>query len=171
MRAGIDVYSSRGTFEALGATRSRRAKIVPCYVGITNKTFDSYAFPIIHDAKEPFGYIVRDVSTNEYLFFAPDAGFIKQRFALKFSIIAIECSFDIKILQHRVDTQDINEGLAKRLLNSHMEKRVTLNYLTEFCDLSRCREIHLLHLSRGNIDAEKTCKEVEDKLFIETIIK
>lgn len=170
MRAGIDVYSSAGTFGALGIEKNRRAKAIPAYAGITNKFFDSYAFPIIHDAAEPFGYIVREVSTNEYLLFVPDSGFIKQRFNIPFTIIALECSYDIKILEHRVDTNDINETLAKRLLNSHAEKQTTMNYLAEFCDLSKCQSIHLLHLSRGNIDAEKTRKEVEDKFFIKTVI-
>lgn len=170
MRAGIDVYSSVGTFGALRVDSNRRAKALPVYTGITNKTFDSYAFPIIHDAVEPFGYVVREVSTNEYLLFVPDSGFIKQRFAIPFTIIALECSYDIEILQHRVDTQDINETLAKRLLDSHAEKQTTMKYLADFCDLSRCQSIHLLHLSRGNIDAEKTRKEVEDKFFIKTVI-
>jgi len=170
MRAGIDVYASAGTFEALGVEKNRRAKVIVVYAGITNKAFDGYAFPIIHDAVEPFGYIVREVGTNEYLLFVPDSGFIKQRFNIKFSIIAIECSYDINILQHRVDTQDINETLAKRLLMSHMEKQVTMKYLADFCDLSKCREIHLLHMSGDNINRLRTKKEFEERFFIETFV-
>ena len=171
MRAGIDVYSSAGTFDVVGIKNHRRGKVITAYAGVTNKHFDCYAFPIIHDAKEPFGYIVREVSTNEYLFFCPDSGFIKQRFGLKFSIIAIECSYDINILQNRVDTQDINEALAKRLLDSHAEKQTTMNYLAEFCDLSKCRQIHLLHMSGDTIDKKQTKKEFEKRFFIETVIK
>ena len=73
-------------------------------------------------------------------------------------------------MQDRVDRQDINETLAKRLLLSHMEKENTKRYLREFCDLSCCRQIHLLHCSRDNIDAEAVRKEFEDEFFIETII-
>lgn len=172
MRAGIDVYASAGTFDALAMGYSyRRAKAIPAYAGITNKNFDNYAFPIIHDAVEPFGYIIREVSTNEYLLFVPDSGFIKQRFNIKFSIIAVECSYDIEILQHRVDTNDINETFAKRLLQSHAEKQTTMKYLAEFCDLYKCREIHLLHMSADNIDKQATKKEFEKKFFISTIIK
>lgn len=170
MRAGIDVYSSAGTFEALGFNGNRRAKPIKKYVGITNSNFDCYAFPINHDANEPLGYIIREVATNDYLLFIPDTSHIKQRFKIKFSIIAIECSYDKDILQSRVDTQEINETLAKRLLTSHMEKRVAMNYLSEFCDLSRCREIHLLHMSGDNINRLKTKKEFEKRFFIETFI-
>ncbi|GAG14689.1 unnamed protein product, partial [marine sediment metagenome] len=88
MRAGIDVYSSAGTFEAeaLGIQDDRRAKAIPAYAGIHNEAFYSYAFPIIHDAAEPFGYIIREENTNEYLLFVPDSRFIKQRFNIKFTI-------------------------------------------------------------------------------------
>lgn len=171
MRAGIDVYSSAGTLDVVGIKNHRRGKAIPAYAGITNKTFDSYAFPIIHDAVEPFGYIVREVSTNEYLLFVPDSGFIKQRFNIPFTIIALECSYDIEILQRRVDTNDINETLAKRLLNSHAEKQTTMKYLADFCDLSKCREIHLLHCSADNLDKQATKKEFEKRFFIETVIK
>lgn len=183
MKAGIDVCSSAGTFEALSVQDNRRAKAIPTYSGITNKTFNSYAFPIIHDAVEPLGYVVREVSTNEYLLFVPDSGFIKQRFAIPFTIIALECSYDIEILQHRVDTNDINETLAKRIVENHTSKSAVLKYLTDFkrdkngkkvkiCDLSKCREIHLLHMSGDNIDKQQTKKDFEKRLlFIEIIIK
>lgn len=171
MRAGIDIYASEGTFGALGIERARRAKQIDAYAGMTNKHFDNYAFPIIHDATEPFGYIVREVSTNEYLFFCPDSGYVKQRFAIPFTIIAIECSYDIDILQKRVDTGDINETLAKRLLESHAEKQTTMNYISEYCDTSKLREIHLLHTSGDNLDKPATKKEFEQRFFVEVIIK
>jgi hypothetical protein len=58
--------------------------------------------------------------------------------------------------------------LAKRLLTSHMEKQNAMNYLQEFCDLSKCRQIHLLHCSGDNMDKEKVRIEFEKKFFIET---
>lgn len=173
MRAGIDVYASEGTFRAIEDSLylERRAKSVPhgySYDIIVVGSFHIFPFDIIHDAAEPLGYVV--FNEGEYLLFCPDSGYVKQQFNVKFTIIALECSYDIKILENRVDTQDINETLAKRLLESHASKQTTMNYLAEFCDLSRCQAIHLLHLSRGNIDAEKTRKEVEDKFFIKTVI-
>ena len=172
--AGIDVYASEGTFKAIEETLhlDRRAKSVPhgySYDIVVFGSFHIFPFDIIHDAAEPLGYIVSN--EGEYLLFCPDSGYIKQRFNIKFNIIALECSYDINILQHRVDTQDINETLAKRLLESHAEKQTTMNYLAEYCDLSKCREIHLLHMSADNIDKQATKKEFEQKLFIEVVIK
>jgi len=167
MRAGIDVYTSAGTKEACGIVENRRAKT------IANKTllrfkgsFGVLAFDTNHDAEQPLGFIIRDGS--EYLLFATDTSHIMQRFKVPFSIVSLECSYDKDILRERVETNDINESLAKRLLTSHQEKRVAMRYLKDFCDLTYCREIHLLHMSRDNIDIEKTRKEFEDEFFIPT---
>ncbi len=171
MQAGIDVYSSAGTFEAIEESLhlDRRAKSFSNITCQQIGEFHVFPYSIIHDAAEPLGYVV--TNEGEYLLFCPDSGYIKQQFNVKFNIIALECSYDIKILQERVDTQDINESLAKRLLNSHAEKQTTMNYLSEFCDLSKCRQIHLLHMSADNIDKQATKKEFEKKFFIETVIK
>ena len=172
MRAGIDVYSSAGTFEALGLIERRRALVVMGDVRFdVGGSFMIACFRINHDANDPHGYIVHEKETEDYLFFVPDSSHIKQRFNIRFSIIAIECSYDIKILERRVNEQDINEELAKRLLKSHMEKQTTMKYLAEFCNLYKCQEIHLLHMSADNIDKQATKLEFEKKFFIETVIK
>ena len=172
MRAGIDVYASEGTFDFLDVKGNRRANTIKSSIYYkVSKTFLAYPFNIIHDATEPFGYIVHDKSDGDWLLFVPDSAFIKQQFNVKFNIIALECSYDIEILQHRVDTNDINESLAKRLLNSHAEKQTTMNYLSEFCDLSKCRQIHLLHMSADNIDKQATKLDFVKRFFIETVIK
>jgi hypothetical protein len=46
-----------------------------------------------------------------------------------------------------------------------MEWRITRQYLTQYCDLSQCEEIHLLHMSGNNIGKEKIRKIIEDELF------
>jgi hypothetical protein len=43
--------------------------------------------------------------------------------------------------------------IAKRIRKNHMQIDDTKKYLKDCCDLSRCREIHLLHMS------ELVCKE------------
>jgi len=171
LQAGIDVYSSEGTFESLGIHTNRRAKVVADKTLIRLAHFDILCFGVNHDANEPLGFIVRDLNSNEFLLFATDTSHIVQKFNLPFSIIAIECSFDKDLLQERVDTGKINEALAKRLLSSHMEKGNTIKYIAEHCNLTKCTQIHLLHLSSENIDAAKAKREVEEKFYIETAIR
>ena len=174
LKAGIDVYASPGTWRMLEAKNHRRAVILgereTWYTPVNgNGDFQFMPFQTHHDAEDPLGFVVK--CNREHLLFATDTSHITQRFNVAFDIIAIECSYDRAILQERVDTGTINESLAKRLLTSHLERKETLRYLKEFCDLSKCREIHLLHMSSDNIDAESARKEIENELFIKTIIK
>jgi phosphoribosyl 1,2-cyclic phosphodiesterase len=185
MSAGIDIYSGRGTFESLNLLGQRRARIIADKSLIMLDDFEFFAFSLNHDAVEPLGFIIREnlggykgrnILTRdrgpepEHLLFVPDTSHITQRFKVPFNIIAIECSYDRDILQARVDSGEINEQVAKRLLASHMEKQATMRYLSEFCNLSRCRQIHLLHLSGDNSIRQKIKKEFEDRFFVEIVV-
>ena len=169
MKAGIDVYASAGTLDACGFLNEHRATITIENDLIRLDTFQVFSFGVNHDAEEPLGFVVR--ADNEFMLFATDTSHITHRFKFPFKIIAIECSYDKDVLQERVDNGSINESLAKRLLTSHMEKSETKRYLKEFCNLSQCTELHLLHLSSSNIgDVEKVIDEFEEEFLIETMI-
>lgn len=182
LRAGIDVYASQGTFDALGLTNERRANVVANKQVVRDLgPFEVFPFDTEHDAPEPLGFVVREKSgaytyaivrmpLDEHLLFVTDTFHIKQKFKIPFNIIAIECSYNGEYLKKRVDNNDINEHLAKRLLESHMELETTMSYLTECCNLSKCQQLHLIHLSQDNIEAEKVRARFEKELFIETII-
>ncbi len=103
------------------------------------------------------------------MLFATDTFMIKERFTISFEIIAIECSYDKNIVKQRVEDGTLHESQARRLLKSHMEKYATLSYLMTNCDLSKCREVHLLHMSDENIDKESTVKEFKDALMIKVV--
>jgi len=173
LASGIDVYASEGTLRALEPTLHlhRRAHVIRAGEKFRVGSFEAFPFDTEHDAEEPLGFVIHEKPGKDILdslLFVTDTMLITQRFAVEFGIIAICCSYDKDILKARVKAETISEALAKRLLFSHMEKRVTLRYLKEFCNLGKCREIHLLHMSSQNIDKKKTRKDVEDALFIKT---
>ena len=170
MDAGIDVFSSKGTFTSLRLGKERRAWIVKHKTMYKFGEFAVIPFNSVHDAKEPLIYIVQ--CDGECLLFATDTSHIQQIFKFSFplAIIALEVSYDKAILFEKVKAKTINEQLAKRLLNSHQEKSVAMKYIDESCDLSKCRQLHLLHTSDANLDKEKTRQEFEDKFFIETVV-
>ena len=167
--AGIDIYASSGTLGECKVS-GRRFNSLHNKVLIRFKEFEVFAFDVNHDAAEPLGFVIREKATNQYLLFATDTSYIKQRFTFPFDIVALECSYNADILQEKVDAGEINEALAKRLLESHMSSDECKRYLKEFCDLSRCTELHLLHLSGNNIAKEHVAKEFEDEFLIDTII-
>lgn len=168
-KAGIPVYASLGTLTAVGMTGRHIHPLVDKMLVRQMDSFGVYCFNTIHDAPEPMGFVVRENETGEFLLFATDTQTIKQRFLHKFSIIAIECSYNGEYLAKKVREEKINESLAKRLLTSHMEETETLRYLRDFCILAKCREVHLLHLSADNINKNRIVKQFEDELFIKVI--
>ena len=166
--AGIDVYASEGTFEVLGVLH-RKAHVIEELKGINiADTFRVFPFEVIHDAVQPFGFIVQ--ADGESLLFVTDTRSIKQKFGLAFNIIAICCSYDGAVLRNREASGDIDPSLAKRLLLSHMEQEVTKAYIRDHCCTDRLTEIHLLHMSGDNIDQEKTRAEIEAEFFTKTLI-
>lgn len=166
---GMDVWASKETFRATCVELGPNCHTLRKYsIAKISPEFKVLPFSLYHDCPGALGFVVH--CDNETMLFAPDTKLIKTRFGCSFSIIALECSWDEDILKKRVENKDINETLAKRLLESHMSKQTAMSYIDNFCDLSNCREIHILHLSKNNIDAEKTRLEFEEKFFVKTVI-
>lgn len=171
MRSGINVYSGNKTFEALNLSGNRRAiPIKHNFLYNIGKSFRIMPFDISHDAAEPFGFVVFELETKEYLLFVTDTNKIENRFDFQFSIIAIECSYERDCLKERVSSGEIPELVARRLLDSHMEKYAAISYVEKWLDLSKCTEIHLIHMSGGNIVKKYTAQEFEDKFLVKTVV-
>lgn len=175
LEAEIDVYSGYLTNEALGIEEHRKAKFISPgrdtgHTFAIENVFDVIAFNVEHDAVEPLGFAIHDRSSKEDMLFVTDTSHIKLQFALQFNIIAICCSYDGELLAKLEAGDKINTELAKRLLTSHMEQEVTKSYLRDCCNLGKCTEIHLLHMSGENINQEKVRAEIEAEFFIKTLI-
>ncbi len=180
---GIDVYATAGTFQEIGISENcpqwRNAKVIKENDLIKFKDsktgkviFQVYVFSTVHDCKEAVGFLIREVATNEYMLFATDTAYLQHDFKkYPCKIIAIECSYDKDVLQSRVDNKIIDESLAKRLLTSHFEKTQTINFIDQFCNIDKCVELHLLHLSKENIEAEKARQEIENRFKIQTYVR
>jgi len=168
MKAGIDIYASYGTLRELDLLEERRAKLLRPEKLTMVGNFSVMPFPVRHDAAEPMGFII--IADNKALLFLTDTGSLDYTFRTPFEIVAIECSYNKKYLQKRVDKGEIPKTVAKRLLLNHMEESETLRTLQNFINLDKCREIHLLHLSADNINKERVKKKFEKELMIETII-
>lgn len=63
---GINIYSSEGTFRALGLS-GHRYKIVKALEPFHIGTFDIYPFDVQHDVPEPLGYVITSQVTGERL--------------------------------------------------------------------------------------------------------
>ncbi|MCK5617155.1 hypothetical protein KAR91_85620 [Candidatus Pacearchaeota archaeon] len=166
MNNAIDVYASKDTLESQGLSEHYRSHVIEPKKWITIGGFNVFPFEAIHDC-HCYGYIIK--CDGEYLLFCTDTKLIKQRFNIPFSIVMIESSYCGKTLKRKVESGEVNEAMARRLLESHLEIEETARYLREFCNLSKCHQLHLLHLSGSNNDRERCRKRFKDEFFIEVI--
>lgn len=159
-RLGVDIYTSQGTIEACGLS-GHRIHAIKALQELTIGTFKVLPFDVQHDAPEPLGFLFTSVETGEKLLYFTDTYYIKYKFQGLTHIMA-ECNYDAETLQRSVDAGYIPIELVPRLVKSHMSLEHFLDLL-KANDLSKVRQIYLLHLSNNNSD-EKRFKEEVQKL-------
>jgi len=157
IEAGIDIYSSRGTIEALGVSGHRVHNLVPealFHIG----PFKVLPFPVVHDCAEPFGFLISHPECGKVLF-VTDTGYLEYTFKGLNNLI-IEVNYSDEILEENVRAGRMPGIAKKHVIGSHMELNVLLGIL-EANDLSQVNKIVLIHLSDGNSNAEQFHEAVE----------
>lgn len=149
IRAGMDVYASDGTFDALGVTGHRRHDLAP-RVSVRIGSWTVLPFEAVHDAAAPLGFLL--ASRAGKVLFLTDSAYCRYRFC-GLTHIMIECNNSVGVMRRRVESGELAVERKRRLLNSHMSLE-RLQEMLAANDLSTVREIHLLHLSDDNSDAE-----------------
>lgn len=142
--AGVPVYMSEGTAEALeveGAVHIEHGEQFA--IG----TIDIVPFATFHDAAEPLGFVLKSRIDGDVLVFATDTVNLAYQFP-GVNILAIEANYEKSIL---AKSEKLPDKVRHRISNSHMEIDTLCRYLSEL-DLSRVREIYLLHLSDAMSD-------------------
>ena len=140
LRRGMDVYMSCGTAEALGY--ADLAKLIEHMEQFNVGSFDIVPFTTFHDAAEPLGFLIKSRVDGDVLAFATDTVNLRYKFP-GLNILAIEANYDKHVLER---CEKLPEKVRHRITNTHMEIDTLCDYLSSL-DLSKCREIHLLHLS------------------------
>lgn len=141
-------------------------------------TFDNLIvrpFPLIHTNGdgtncENYGYLFLDKGNGEKMLWATDTHFIPQKFP-PCEIYALECNYsdaeeNIDYLESEHETKELI--VEKRRLVSHQSLEALLMFLKKQ-DLSKCREIRLLHISGAekqklNNWIDRIFKELGNKL-------
>jgi len=157
-RAGVDCYMSQGTADVLGLS-GHRVKIIKALQQFSIGTWAILPFETVHDATEPLGFLLAS-RNGEKLLFATDTAYIRYKFQ-GLTYIMIEANYQADILHENVNDGLVVPEVRKRIRQSHFN----LNHLKEFFnanDLSRVREIWLLHLSRDNSDELRFKREIQE---------
>lgn len=155
LKSWITVCMSPGTADALGLMQPVGGRKIPCawykpFDKFSLGSFDIMPFPVQHDAKEPFGYLIRHPECGSVLF-ATDTYYLKYRFN-GLSNILIECNYRIDLLRRNVQAGRIDHKRYERTIESHMSYGTCLETLLAN-DLTKVNNIVLIHLSADNSHA------------------
>ncbi|OIB04860.1 MBL fold metallo-hydrolase [Paenibacillus sp. LC231] len=157
MKFGIDLYASVGALEAAGLI-GHRANPVKAREQFRLGTWTILPFEVEHDADDPLGFLLENI-TGEKLLFATDTWYIRFQFS-GLTHLLIECNYSEQILDQNIISGIVEVTRKKRLLKSHF----SLENMKEFIranDMSKVKEIWLIHLSDTNSDAELFKREVQ----------
>jgi phosphoribosyl 1,2-cyclic phosphodiesterase len=166
-KAGIDVYTSQGTIDALGLSHYR-LNAVEGKEQFSVGDFTIVSFDTEHDAQDPRGFLIQYTKTGEKLLFITDSYYSKYKFR-DINYLMIECNYIKDTLDANIANGYVDEAMKRRLLESHF----SLEHVKDFLranDLSQCRKIILLHLSDANSDAKRMIQEIEGMTGIETVV-
>ena len=130
-------------------------------------TFRVLPFEAVHDVP-CYGYQVTSTATDEKLVYITDSAYVRYTFT-GLTHIMIEANYDEDIMLGNVRDEKIPFSLAERVAGTHMSID-TLIDLLRANDMTRVRQIYLLHLSDNNSDAEAFKKMVQQETGAEVYI-
>jgi phosphoribosyl 1,2-cyclic phosphodiesterase len=158
MAAGINVYSTKGTAEAMcpGVT-SHRLIHLTANKEIKIGGFTILPFDVKHDAADPVNFLIRHPETGNVLFIT-DTFYVPYSFR-NLNNIMVEANYSQAILDEKL--RNDKEFLRNRVFSSHMSLD-TCKELLKANDLSQVNNIILVHLSNGNSNADQFQKEIKE---------
>ena len=163
---GIDIYTSKGTLEALGIEH-HRAHVIKSEKQFNIKDVIILPFEVQHDVNEPLGFIIHHKATGKVLF-ATDTYYIKYKFK-GLETILIECNYSSKILDDNVESGKVHKWLKKRVERSHFSVENLQDFFRSN-DLSKVKNIILIHLSKDNGNPDFFKDEIEKVTGLPVIV-
>lgn len=114
-----------------------------------------------------YGFVITHPEIGR-LIFATDTGYIEYRFK-GVNHWLIECNNSRELMDKTVEEGHLNPSLADRIVKDHMSLETCKDYLSKN-DLSKTRNIVLIHLSDGNSNAKQFKQEVHELTKKDTYI-
>lgn len=155
-RKSAEELEARGVPVLLGDEISRG--VLPMIFG-GNNVFEIRAFDVPHDVPN-YGFMIKHSISKETIVFATDCFYLPCKFEFSPTIWMLEANYAKDLLLP-------GESLNDRLYASHMEILQTIATL-KANDLSKTREIWLLHMSDSRSDEARFIRDVEEATGVPT---
>lgn len=156
-KAGLDIYASRETLQALQISEHRKNVVEAGKVFVVG-SWHIAPFTTVHDSPGALGFYMVNFEGEAFLYLT-DSAYSPVRFGALHTI-AVECNFVDSILSENILSGAIPKFVGQRVRHNHLGLDVLLGLLRAN-DLSRCRMIYLLHLSNANSDELRMIEEVK----------
>jgi len=156
VKMGIKIHASEGTLEAIGNDNKFMIPI-GSEQAFSIGPFNIIPFDVIHNANEPFGFIINHEECGNVLFIT-DSSYLDYQFNNIHNIF-IEANYCEEILFNRAG---VHPAQALRVRRDHMSIQSCRQMLKEN-DLSLVNNIVLTHLSDGNSDEKRFVKDVYEQ--------
>ncbi len=166
LNAGVDVYAPQDVFDAKSASGYHCKPVQNGIVDsvaknwVTVGSFRVLPFDCHHDVPN-LGFYIHSNKTGENLLYFTDTYYVEQVFP-NLNYIMAECNYDPDAIDQSIREGRIPVTLKKRLVKSHMGID-TLVEMLKANDLSKVKQIYLLHLSDNN------SREAEFKARIQAV--
>ena len=115
-----------------------------------------------------YGYQVTSEETGEKLVYITDSAYVRYTFT-GLTHIMVEANYAQEIMIENVRDERVPLSLAARVMETHMSIETLLDLLRSN-DMSKVRQIYLLHLSDNNSDAEAFKRQVQQETGAEVYI-
>lgn len=161
MASGIELYASKGTFDAKGM-KDPFCNVITHLESFKVGNFTVTPLNTQHDCAEPMGFVIDHEETGRILF-ATDTYYFKYRVS-RINHYLLECNYQIEILEENKLSEDKKIsgrawGTQKRLKESHFELGNVCDYLSK--NIDNCtKNIMLLHRSSLNSNKDQMLNEI-----------
>lgn len=135
-----------------------------------NKTYTFGNFKVIafatkHDAVEPCGYLIKHIDMGVMLFMT-DTDYITTKFK-GVTHIAIECDYDDVLIYSNFVLGKIDNNRYLRTTANHMSIANVNTFLNSNVDISKVKDIILIHNSRENLNKTIAKEQVANSIMAE----
>jgi len=173
---GTPVYASAGTYEQLDLLAEARNMVSDYRIAEAGKmievgNYQILPFEVFHDhpsqpCQEPLGFLVQEMipkqisGSYDKLVYITDTRYSAVTFK-EVTHYMIECNFSLKLIKKSLQDGKIPQFLYDRIICTHFSLEQVKEFFTK-TDLSKCREIHLIHISKNNGDPLFFKEEIEE---------
>lgn len=150
LKAAVNCYMLQSTADHINVSGHHRVRIVQPEKVFEIGTWRIYPFSAEHDIP-CLGFMM--ATGNSRVLYLTDSAYVKPTF-IGLTHVLIEANFDLQTLNENIYAGLIEPFEKKRIMSTHFG----LDNLLEFFkanDLSKLKEIHILHLSSRNSNEQR----------------